>query len=105
MDIPGFPGGFDLNEMMKQAQEMQDKLKRDMDEVRVEASAGGGMVSVTMAGTKQLLAVKIDPQTLKDGDAEMLQDMVLAAVNEAARKVDEKMQGQLGSMLPPGFGL
>ena len=105
MDIPGFPGGFDLNQMMKQAQEMQERIQREMKDVRVEASAGGGMVSVTMAGTKQLLAVKIDPETLKDVDVEMLQDMIVAAVNEASRKVDEKLQGRLGSLLPPGLGL
>ena len=105
MDIPGFPGGFDLNQMMKQAQEMQERIQREMKDVRVEASAGGGMVSVTMAGTKQLLAVKIDPETLKDADVEMLQDMIVAAVNEASRKVDEKLQGRLGSLLPPGLGL
>jgi DNA-binding YbaB/EbfC family protein len=99
-----FPGGFDLNEMMKQAQEMQEKLQRQMKDIRVEASAGGGMVTVAMAGSKELLEVKIDPEALKDGDAEMLQDMVVAAVNEAGRKVDEKLKGTLGSMLPPGLG-
>ena len=99
-----FPGGFDLNEMMKQAQEMQEKLQREMKEIRVEASAGGGMVTVAMAGSKELLDVKIDPEALKDGDVEMLQDMVVAAVNEASRKVDEKLKGRLGSMLPPGMG-
>ena len=104
MNIPGFPGGFDLNEMMKQAQEMQEKLQREMNDIRVEASAGGGMVSVAMSGSKQLLSVKIDPKTIEDGDVDMLQDMVLAAVNEALRKVDEKLQGRLGSMLPPGMG-
>jgi DNA-binding YbaB/EbfC family protein len=105
MNIPGFPGGFDINEMMKQAQEMQEKLQREMADIRVEASVGGGMVSVSMSGAKQVLAVKIDPKTLADGDVEMLQDMVMAAVNEAVRKVDEKLQGRLGSMLPPGLGL
>jgi nucleoid-associated protein EbfC len=105
MNIPGFPGGFDLNEMMKQAQEMQEKLQREMGDIRVEATVGGGMVSVAMSGTKQVLSVKIDPKTLADGDVEMLQDMVMAAVNEAVRKVDEKLQGRIGSMLPPGLGL
>jgi nucleoid-associated protein EbfC len=105
MNFPGFPGGFDLNEMMKQAQEMQDKLQREMADIRVEATVGGGMVSVAMSGSKQVLSVTIDPKTLADGDVEMLQDMVMAAVNEAVRKVDEKLQGRLGSMLPPGLGL
>ena len=99
-----FPGGFDLNEMMKQAQEMQDRLQREMKEIRVDATAGGGMVTVAMAGSKEVLDVKIDPEALKDGDAEMLQDMIVAAVNEATRKVDEKLKGRLGSMLPPGMG-
>jgi len=100
-----FPGGFDLNEMMKQAQEMQERLQREMKEIRVDASAGGGMITVSMAGSKELLDVKIDPEAIKDGDAEMLQDMIVAAVNEASRKVDEKLKGRLGSMLPPGMGL
>jgi DNA-binding YbaB/EbfC family protein len=100
-----FPGGFDLNEMMKQAQEMQERLQREMKDIRVDASAGGGMITVSMAGSKELLDVKIDPEAIKDGDVEMLQDMVVAAVNEASRKVDEKLKGRLGSMLPPGMGL
>ena len=100
-----FPGGFDLNEMMKQAQEMQERLQREMKEIRVDATAGGGMITVSMAGSKELLDVKIDPEAIKDGDVEMLQDMIVAAVNEASRKVDEKLKGRLGSMLPPGMGL
>jgi DNA-binding YbaB/EbfC family protein len=100
-----FPGGFDLNEMMKQAQEMQERLQREMKDIRVDASAGGGMITVSMAGSKELLDVKIDPEAVKDGDVEMLQDMIVAAVNEASRKVDEKLKGRLGSMLPPGMGL
>ena len=99
-----FPGGFDLNEMMKQAQEMQERLQREMKEIRVDASAGGGMITVSMTGSKELLEVKIDPEAVKDGDVEMLQDMIVAAVNEASRKVDEKLKGRLGSMLPPGMG-
>lgn len=99
-----FPGGFDLNEMMRQAQEMQEKLQREMNDIRVEATAGGGMITVAMSGSKELLEVKIDPEAFKDGDVEMLQDMVVAVVNEAARKVDEKLKGKLGSMLPPGMG-
>jgi nucleoid-associated protein EbfC len=100
-----FPGGFDINQMMRQAQEMQERLQREMQEIRMEASAGGGMVTVAMSGGKELLEVRIDPDALKDGDVEMLQDMVLAAVNEASRKVDEKLKGKLGAMLPPGMGL
>lgn len=104
MDMPGFPGGFDLGAMMRQAQEMQEKLQREMAQIRVDATVGGGMVRVAMAGSKELLEVAIDPAMLKDADVEMLQDMILAAVNEAGRKVDEKLKGQLGAMLPPGMG-
>lgn len=105
MDIPGFPGGLDIGSMMKQAQEMQEKMQREMDLIRVNATVGGGMVTVQMSGTKELLEVKIDAEMLKSADAEMLQDMIVAAVNEAGRKVDEKLKGQLGAMMPPGMGL
>jgi DNA-binding YbaB/EbfC family protein len=105
MNIPGFPGGLDFGEMMKQAQEMQEKMQREMDQIRVDATVGGGMVSVLMSGTKELLEVKIDPEMLKNADVEMLQDMIVAAVNEGGRKVDEKLKGQLGAMMPPGMGL
>ncbi len=105
MNIPGFPGGLDFAEMMKQAQEMQEKMQREMDQIRVDATVGGGMVTVQMSGTKDLLEVKIDPEMLKNADVEMLQDMIVAAVNEAGRKVDEKLKGQLGAMMPPGMGL
>ena len=105
MNIPGFPGGLDFAEMMKQAQEMQEKMQREMDQIRVDATVGGGMVTVHMSGTKDLLEVKIDAEMLKNADVEMLQDMIVAAVNEAGRKVDEKLKGQLGAMMPPGMGL
>lgn len=105
MNIPGFPGGLDFAEMMKQAQEMQEKMQREMDQIRVDATVGGGMVTVLMSGTKDLLEVKIDAEMLKNADVEMLQDMIVAAVNEAGRKVDEKLKGQLGAMMPPGMGL
>jgi hypothetical protein len=102
MQLPGFPGGFDLNEMMRQAMEMQDKIRREMEDIRVEASSGGGMVTVSMNGAKLMLSAEIDPVALDD--REMLQDMFVAAVNEATRKVDEKLKARLGGMLPPGFG-
>ena len=70
-----------------------------------DAAVGGGMVTVLMSGTKDLLEVKVDPEMLKNADVEMLQDMIVAAVNEAGRKVDEKLKGQLGAMMPPGMGL
>ncbi|HEY9284993.1 MAG TPA: YbaB/EbfC family nucleoid-associated protein [Pyrinomonadaceae bacterium] len=98
-----FPGGMNIQQMMKQAQAMQEKMQREMEEMTVEASAGGGVVSVRMQGTKELLALTIDPEAVKDGDVEMLQDLIVAAVNEAGRKVDEAMKGKLGGMLPPGL--
>jgi DNA-binding YbaB/EbfC family protein len=99
-----FPGGFNIQQMMKQAQVMQEKMQKEMEELRVDASAGGGVVTVQMKGNHEITALKIDPEALKDEDAEMLQDMIVAAVNEANRKVDEAMKGKLGGMLPPGLG-
>ena len=99
-----FPGGFNMEAMMKQAQSMQQKMAKEMEELVVEASAGGGVVSVQMKGNHEIVALKIDPEAVKDGDVEMLQDMIIAAANEANRKVDEAMKGKLGGMLPPGLG-
>lgn len=99
-----FPGGFDMQEMMKQAQEMQEEMQREMQRIRVDASAGGGVVSVAMNGSKELVDLKIDPEAVKTGDVEMLQDLIIAAVNEASRKADEAMKGKLGSKLG-GMGL
>ena len=99
-----FPGGFNIEQMMKQAQSMQQKMQKEMDELVVEASAGGGVVTVQMKGSHELVALKVDPEAVKDGDVEMLQDMIIAAVNEANRKIDEAMKGKLGGMLPPGLG-
>jgi DNA-binding YbaB/EbfC family protein len=99
-----FPGGFNMEAMMKQAQVMQQKMQKEMDELRIEASAGGGVVTVQMKGNHELVALKIDPEAVKEGDVEMLQDMIVAAVNEGNRKVGEAMKGKLGGMLPPGLG-
>lgn len=99
-----FPGGFDLQSMMKQAQQMQEEMQREMQQIRVEASAGGGIISVAMNGAKELLDIKIDSEAVKGGDVDMLQDLIIAAVNEASRKVDEAMKGKLGSKLG-GMGL
>lgn len=101
MKLPG-----NMQSMMAQAQKMQQRLQEDIAAIRVEASAGGGMVTVKMDGLKQCLGVKIDPEAA--GDAEMLQDMIMAAYNEAYKKVEEqskaKMSGMLGGMgLPPGL--
>lgn len=87
-----------LQKLMKQAEKMQAKLQSEMGELRVEASSGGGMVQVTMDGTKQLVSITIDPETVDSDDVEMLQDLVLAAVNEAGRRVDEALSSQLGGV-------
>ncbi len=87
-----------IRQLMKQAQEMQERLQRELAELVVEASVGGGMVTVQMSGHKLLESVKIDPEVIDPEDPAMLEDLVVAAVNEAARKVDETMQGKMGSM-------
>ena len=84
--------------MMQQVQQMQEQMQRRMAELRVEGSAGGGMVKATMDGAKNLLGVVIEKDAVDPNDVEMLQDLVIAAVNEASRKVDEAMQDQLGAM-------
>jgi nucleoid-associated protein EbfC len=89
---------MNLQQLMKQAQQMQEKLQKQMESMVVEATAGGGMVSVKMNGQKQLLSVQIEPDVFSGGDKDMLQDLIVAAVNEGVRKVDEALQGQLGSM-------
>ena len=99
-----FPGGFNMQQMMKQAQQMQERMQQEMEELRVDASAGGGVVTVQMKGNHELVSLRIDPEAVKEGDVEMLQDMIVAATNEANRKVDEAVKGKLGGMLPPGLG-
>ena len=101
MKMPG-----NMQNMMKQAQQMQERMQEEVAKIRVEASAGGGMVTVQMDGQKSVLGVKIDPEAATD--VEMLQDMIMAAFNEASKKVDDeskqKMGGMLGGMgLPPGM--
>ena len=85
-------------QLMKQVQQMQDQMQRKMQELRVEGSAGGGMVKATMSGSKELVSVTIDKEAVDPNDVEMLQDLVVAAVNEASRKVDEEMQSSLGAL-------
>jgi DNA-binding YbaB/EbfC family protein len=95
-------GGFDsrqFQEMLQQAQKQAQELQDRMQQTVVEASAGGGTVTVKMNGRKQVLAVRIDPEVVKGGDVEMLQDLVAAAVNAAGQKVDEAMQSTVGGML------
>ena len=101
MKLPG-----NMQQMMRQAQQLQEKMQQDIALIRVTATAGGGMVTVTMDGQKNLLSVKIDPEVA--GDVEMLQDMMLAACGEAVKQVEaqiqQKMGGMLGGMgLPPGL--
>ncbi len=90
---------MDIRAMMKQAQKMQEQLQKQMQELRVEATAGGGMVTVAVNGTKQLLSIKIDPEVVSKDDVEMLQDLILAAVNDACRKADEELQSRMGGMM------
>ena len=96
---------MDIQQMMKQAQQMQERLQKQMAELRVEGNAGGGMVTVTINGAKQILSLKIDPEAVSKDDVAMLQDMIVAAVNDAHRKADEAMARQMGGMLPPGMKL
>jgi len=84
--------------LMQEAQKMQERLKKQMAEVKVEGSAGGDMVTVTMDGSKQLISLRIDPEVVDPQDIDMLQDLIVAAINEAARKVDEELKSQLGGM-------
>lgn len=84
--------------LMKQAQQMQEQLQQQMLQTRVEATSGGGAVHVVMDGSKKMHSIRIDPDAVDPEDVEMLQDLVLAAVNEAARKVDEMMSSQVSSL-------
>ncbi len=97
-------GGFNLQQLMSQAKQQYETLQKKMQETVVEASSGGGTVQVKMDGRKQLLSLKIDPEAVKAGDIEMLQDLITAAVNEAARQIDQAMQSTVGGMLG-GMGL
>jgi len=87
-----------MQQMLKQVQQFQEQLQRQLDELVVEASAGVGMVSVKMNGQKQLHEVRIDPEVFASQDLEMLQDLILAAVNEASRRVDEQLASQMGNL-------
>ncbi len=89
---------MDMRKMLKQAQEMQSRLQQEVERLEVEGTAGGGMVSARMNGKKQLLSIAFKPGAVDPADLEMLQDLVVAAVNEAARKVDEALAERLGGM-------
>lgn len=86
-------------EMMKQAQEMQARLQKQMGEIIIEATSGGGMVTVSVNGYKHLQRVTIDPEVVVKDDVEMLQDLIIAAVNDAHRKVDQELKRQVGGMM------
>jgi len=85
---------------MKQAKQMQDRLQKQMAELKIEATAGGGMVTVVINGAKQVQSLTIDPEVVSKDDVEMLQDLIVAAVNDAQRKVDDEMKSSLGGMIP-----
>ncbi|MGA3103764.1 MAG: YbaB/EbfC family nucleoid-associated protein [Terriglobales bacterium] len=94
-----FMSGFNLQDLMSQAKQQYETLQKKMEQTVIEASSGGGSVTVKMDGRKQVLAIKIDPEAVKAGDVEMLQDLVMAALNEAGRKVDQAMQSNVSGML------
>jgi hypothetical protein len=98
---------MDIQSMMQQARQMQERLQKQMADMRVEATSGGGMVTVVMDGTKQLHSIRIDPEVVSRDDVQMLQDLIQAAVNDAHRKVDEQlgqsMSGLMGGLKLPGL--
>ena len=98
---------MNIQEMMKQAQQMQERLQKQMAELRVEGNAGGGMVTVVVNGAKQIQSLKIDPEVVSKDDVEMLQDLILAAINDAHRKAEEQlgqqMSGLMGGLKIPGL--
>jgi DNA-binding YbaB/EbfC family protein len=95
---------INLNKMMKDAQQMQEKLQKELEELEIEASSGGGMVNVKMNGQKKILSMEIHPEVINPEDPEMLQDLILAAINEATAKVEEEMANKLGG-LTGGLGI
>jgi len=96
-----------IQAMMQQAKQMQEQLQKQMADLRVEATAGGGMVTVVMSGTKQVQSIRLDPDVVSREDVEMLQDLIVAAINDANRKVDEQlgqqMSGLMGGLKIPGL--
>lgn len=94
----------DPRKLMKQMQQMQERVQKEIAAIEVEASSGGGMVKAVMDGEKHLKSLTIDPEVVSRDDVEMLQDLVTAAVNEAARRVDETVKEKVGG-LAGGMGL
>jgi DNA-binding YbaB/EbfC family protein len=97
-------GGFNIQELMSQAKKQYEVLQKKMEETVVEGSSGGGTVTVKMDGRKQVVSIRIDPEAVKEGDVEMLQDLITAAFNGAGRKIDDAMQSTMGGMLG-GMGI
>jgi len=91
---------MNIQQMMKQAQQMQERLQKQMADMRVEGNAGGGMVTVVVNGAKQVQSLKIDPDVVSKEDVEMLQDLIIAALNDAQRKADQELQQNMGGMIP-----
>ena len=90
---------MNIQQMMKQAQQMQERMQKEMAGLKVEGNAGGGMVTVVVNGAKQLQSLKIDPEVVSKDDVEMLQDLIVAAINDAHRKADEEMSQKMGGMM------
>ena len=90
---------MNIQQMMKQAQQIQERMQGELAEMKVEATAGGGMVTVVMNGQKQIQQLTIDPEVVSGDDVEMLQDLIVAAINDAQRRVDETMAGKMGGMM------
>jgi DNA-binding YbaB/EbfC family protein len=99
---------MNIQKMMQQAQQMQERLQKQMGELKIEATAGGGMVTVVVNGHKHVQSITLDPEVVSKDDVEMLQDLIVAALNDAHRKVDDaiasQMQGLMGGMRLPGMG-
>ena len=96
---------MNIQDMMKQAQQMQERLQKEMAAITIDATAGGGMVTARVNGEKQLVSLTIDPEVVSKDDVTMLQDLILAAVNDGLRKVDDEMKRKMGGLLPPGLKL
>ncbi len=97
----GFPGGMNMQNMMRQAQQMQAKMQQmqeELEEREVEATAGGGVVRVVATGKKMIKSIEIQEAAVDPDDVEMLQDLIIAAVNEALLKADEMMQSEMGKI-------
>ena len=90
---------MNIQKMLQQAQQMQERLQKQMGELTVDATAGGGMVTVTVDGHKNLRSIKIDPEVVSKDDTEMLQDLIVAAINDAHRKVDDALANQMKGLM------